>query len=134
MNVQTFDGKTARVDCNSEGQWYIHTRIGRPEVEPYTHYLEPDGAWYSASAHRWPSMEEAIAFAKKGPPPKPEPEINAAGYWTVASMIECLRKYPQKAVILGQYPNFQIRSGLKVDSDNDADPTRATTVYIEVLR
>jgi len=131
MNVKTFDGKTARVDCNSAGQWYVHTKIGRPGVEPYTHYLEPDGKWYSASAHRWPSRQEAIDFATNGPP-KVQPQVNASGYWTVASMIECLRQFPQDAVILGKFETYAVRSGLNVSGDGN-DPTKATTVYIEVL-
>jgi hypothetical protein len=120
------------VDANGAGRWYIHTRIGRPGVAPYTHYLGKDGTWLSACVDRWPSMEEAIQFAKNGPQ-KVQPQVNPAGYWTVASMIECLRKYPQKAVILGAFETYAVRSGLKVASDNDADPTKATTVYIEVL-
>jgi hypothetical protein len=77
-------------------------------------------------ANYFDQIAELLAKSKRTPEPK-------TGYWTVASMIECLRKYPQGAVILGVFETLAIRSGLKVASDNDADPTKATTVYIEVL-
>lgn len=129
MNIETFDGKIARVDSNSVGDWYIHAKLGRPNVEPYTHYLTKAGEWESGSSDRWDSMEEAIAFAKNGPPTQTKPTIE---YTTIDVLIESLRKYPQKAVVLGQFGR-NTRSELKVASDNDADPTKATTVYIEVV-
>lgn len=76
MAVMSFDGHLTNVKRDGAGKWYLTAKLGRHSgQEPYTHYLDKQGAWHSGGSDRWDTADEAIAFARTGPP-KPEPTLD----------------------------------------------------------